>query len=137
MSFKSILTGAALLGAVLPVMADTGMNFFFSKNSFSTISGTKGNEIAHSSGITITNNDGVELYTSNSPGGGTPCAAFGGTTRKSCLDHGVLENSVCISSTSKQDSCFAATNNRDSHVEVLMHRRHYYTQLSVRPIWPY
>ena len=82
MFLKFIFTGAALLGGMLPASADTGMNFFFSSKGFSTISGSKGNEVSHSTGFTITNNDGVELYSSDAPGGGSPCAAYEGTTRK-------------------------------------------------------
>lgn len=47
-------------------------------SSFSTISGTAGNENKHNNGFAITDAEGVELYSEGFPGNNAPCFNTGG-----------------------------------------------------------
>ncbi|KAF9775149.1 hypothetical protein IL306_006775 [Fusarium sp. DS 682] len=50
------------------------LNFIYSRGDFATISGGTGNEFGHSTGLTITDSEGKELYSESYPGGASPCA---------------------------------------------------------------
>lgn len=84
-----LFSKATIVAIMAAVASAADINFVYSRGDFSTISNGVGNENGHSSGFTITDADGNELYNEAYPDDVTPCSAYDGTTFKfssSCWD---------------------------------------------------
>ncbi|PNP73795.1 hypothetical protein FNYG_12985 [Fusarium nygamai] len=70
MSFKALFLTAAMASSAL---AANNLNFIYSRGDFAT-GGPGGTQTGHTSGLTITDNTGKELYSESYPGNASPCA---------------------------------------------------------------
>jgi hypothetical protein len=74
MSKTFLLAIAASLSVAQTI--EKNLNFIYSRGDFATIPGPGGvgGEFGHSTGLTITDANGAELYSEDYPGGASPCA---------------------------------------------------------------
>lgn len=70
MSFKALFLTATMASSAL---AANNLNFIYSRGDFAT-GGPGGTQTGHTSGLTITDNTGKELYSESYPGNASPCA---------------------------------------------------------------
>ncbi|KAL2009479.1 hypothetical protein VTN00DRAFT_5286 [Thermoascus crustaceus] len=69
----------ATLALAAPIAAQQAVQAVWSRGGFETISGPAGNEMGHSSGFTILDQDGNEIYSNAYPGDYAPCQMNGHT----------------------------------------------------------
>ncbi|KAF4416071.1 hypothetical protein F53441_14567 [Fusarium austroafricanum] len=90
---RTKLASRSILMTIRPVPG-----LIYSRSDFATIAGPKGgNQFGHSSGITITDADGKELWNDKSPGGATSCANpnMELKVKSSCWDGEYIFNCGC------------------------------------------
>ncbi|KAE8134431.1 hypothetical protein BDV38DRAFT_285897 [Aspergillus pseudotamarii] len=97
----SIIKAFSLSGILFAATGDCGqiLNAVWSSSTFSTIGGRGGNHHGYSDGFALFKEDGGQVFSDPTPGGGTPCTWAPGTTfylTGGCFPEGVQFSFNCV-----------------------------------------